>query len=183
MKKSLAQLTSIISLVLLLCLSMNCLKKGELGITEEEAKTLGDRYIQARNEVNLDLLDDVYFSDVVVHDCSSPEDIVGLDALKKYYSFTHKAFPDLQATIDETIVKGDRIIWIWTFRGTNTGPLHTPMGDLPPTDKKVKFSGVAIDRVENGKVVEEWVYFNVLDLLQQLGFTLAPPQPTQPEGK
>jgi len=170
----------IIPLAILLCFTFGCQQKVEEGITEEEAKAIGDIYLKARNEINLALLDEIYAEDVVVHDCSSPEDIIGLDALKKYYSYTHKALPDLYATIDETIVKGDKIVWVWTFTATNTGPFHTPLGDIPATGKKVQFSGVAIDRVDEGKLVEEWVYFNVLQVLQQLGFTLIPPQPSEP---
>ena len=169
----------IIPLVFLLCFTFSC-QQGEEGITEEEAKAIHDLYVEARNTVNLDLLDGIYAEDVVVHDSGYPEDLVGLDALKEYYSNNHKTFPDIHITFDEMIVKGDRIVVLWTFSGTNTGPLHTPSGDIPATGKKVQFSGIAIDRVDEGKIVEEWVYFNVLQLLQQLGFTLTPPQP--PEG-
>ena len=176
MKKSLF----IVSLVFLLCLIFSCKKQVEEGITEEEAKAIHDLYVEARNTVNLDLLDEILKEDIVVHDSGYPEDLVGLDALKEYYSHTHKAFPDLHATIDEIIVKGDKIICVWTFSGTNTGSLHTALGDMPATGNKVQFSGVVIDRVEEGKMVEEWVYFNVLHLLQQLGFTLTPPQPPEP---
>jgi steroid delta-isomerase-like uncharacterized protein len=177
------KLITISFLVFLFCFTFGC-QQGEEGITDEEARTIGDIYVKARNEVNLALLDEIYAPNVLVHDCSSPEDIVGLEALKEYYSYTHKALPDLYATIDETIVKGDKIIWVWTFTATNTGPFHTPLGDIPATGKKVQFSGVAIDRVDEGKIVEEWVYFNVLQMLQQLGFTLTPPKPPEtPEEK
>ena len=179
MKKLLLKLTKVVPLILLLCFAIGCQKQVEEGITEEQGKAIGDDYERARNEVNLALLDNIYVPDVIVHDCSAPEDIIGLDALKEYYSHTHKAFPDLYATIDEMTVKGDKIIWVWTFTGTNTGLFHTPLGDIPATGKKVQFSGVAIDRVDEGKIVEEWVYFNVLQVLQQLGFTITPPQPSE----
>jgi steroid delta-isomerase-like uncharacterized protein len=166
-----------------LCGSRSFVRKKQVkeGITEEQAIAIGDDYAKARNEANLALLDNIYTQDVIVHDCSSPEDIMGLDALKEYYSHTHKAFPDLHATIDETIIKDDKIIWVWTFTGTNTGLFHTPLGDIPATGKKVQFSGVAIDRFTEGKIVEEWVYFNVLNVLMQLGFTVIPPKPSPPE--
>ena len=77
----------VLPLVFLLCLTFGC-QKGEEGITEEEAKAMGDVYAKARNEVNLALLDEIYAPNVVVHDCSSPEDIIGLEALKEYYSYT-----------------------------------------------------------------------------------------------
>ena len=179
MKRAIWMLTKITSVVILLlfCLAVSCQQPVEEAITEEEAKALGDRYIKARNEVNLALLDEIMDPEIVVHDAGYPEDIVGLEALKNYYTGNHKAFPDFYATIDEMIVKGDKIVWLWTITGTNTGPL----GDLPPTGRKVRFSGVAIDSVVNGKVVEEWVFFNVLDVYQQLGFTLTPPQVEEPQ--
>ena len=183
------RLFMILPLVFLLCFTFGCQQfysepeEAAEGITEEEAMVIGDTYLKARSEVNLDLLDEIYASDVVIHDCSQPEDMVGLNALKSQYSYSHRALPNFQMTLDEMIVKGDRIVWIWTVTGTNTGPFHTPFGDLPPTGKKVKFTGVAIDRMVGGKIVEEWIYFNVLELLQQLGFTLAPPQPPEEKPK
>lgn len=174
MKKSKIQLVKVIPL-LLLCLAIGCQKQVKEGTTEEEAKVIGDQYVKARNEVNLSLLDEIMDPQIVVHDSSQPETMVGLNALKNQYTFSHTAFPDFHMMLDEMIVKGDKIVWLWTLTGTHTGPFHTPLGDLPPTGKKIRFSGVAIDRVVNGKVAEEWVFFNVLDLLMQLGFTIAPP--------
>ena len=176
MKRSIRLLTKITPIVILV-LFCGCQQPVEEAITEEEAKAIEDLYVQARNEVNLELLDKIMEPEIVVHDDGYPEDIVGLEALKNYYAGNHKAFPDLHATIDEMIVKGDKMVVLWTITGTNTGPL----GELLPTGKKVRFSGVAIDRVVNGKVVEEWVFWNVLDILQQLGFTLTPPQVEEPQ--
>ncbi len=166
-------------LVSLLCFTFGCQQKVEKGITEEEARAVHDRFLEARNTFNLDLLNDVYAEDVVVHDPNYPVDIIGIDALKEYYSNNHKTLPDFHMTIDDMIVKGDRTVVVWTLSGTNTGPLNTPLGNFPATGKKVQFSGVAIDRFGEGKIKEEWVYFNVLELLQQLGFTLVPPQPPE----
>lgn len=173
-KRSIRLITKItmVATLLLLCFTFSCQQQVEEIITEEEAKALGDRYLEARNKGNLALLDDFYETGIVAHYCDQPEDIVGLDALKNYYTFSHTAFPDFNMTIDDMIVKGDKIVWLWTVTGTNTGPL----GELPPTGKKVLFSGVAVARVFNGKVVEVWAFWSVLDLYQQLGFTLTPPQ-------
>jgi predicted ester cyclase len=129
------------------------------------------------------LLDKIYSPDAVVHDPSQPQTIVGLEALKNQYRGTHTAIPDVKFSIDDLYVKGDKIVSVFTMSGTITGPIHTPLGDLPPTGKKFQLSGAAIDRIVEGKIAEEWVYFNVLDILQPMGFTLAPPQPPQSEVK
>ena len=59
---------------------------------------------------------------------------------------------------------------LWTFTGTNSGP-----GAMPPTGKSVKLSGATRVRYQDGKIVEELVFFDVLDWQTQLGFTLTPP--------
>jgi steroid delta-isomerase-like uncharacterized protein len=144
--------------------------------TEEVAKAIADCYLKARNEANLSLLDTIYSPDVIVHDPSQPQEVVGLAALKRQYESTHAAVPNVRFSIDEMYLKGDKIVWTFTMSGTITGPFRTPLGELPPTGKSVHFSGVAIDRIAQGSIAEEWLYFNVLEILQPLGFTLAPPQ-------
>jgi predicted ester cyclase len=72
---------------------------------------------------------------------------------------------------------------MFTMSGTITGAFRTPMGVIPPTGEAFSLSGVAVDRIAEGKIAEEWVYFNVLDILQPLGFTLAPPKPPQAEAE
>ncbi|MFC1475858.1 ester cyclase [Candidatus Zixiibacteriota bacterium] len=151
---------------------MSCQPTATSGLTQEEADRIASTYLNARNTADLGLLDQIYDAAVVVHDCSAPGDILGLDSLKSYYEGSHTGFPDFKCAFDEVLVSGDRLIVRWTITGTHTGSLR----GLPPTGKAIRFSGLAIDRVMEGKIVEEWVYFNVLDLLQQLGFSLVPPE-------
>ena len=178
MKKSLLQFTKVIPLVLL-CFAISCQQKVEDGITEEEVKAFTDHVLEIWNTGNLALVDEVYALEVVVHSSSSPEDIVGPDGIKAWVTNTRTAFPDFNMMFDEIIVKGDKIVTRWTSTGTNTGTFHMASGDLPPTGNKIKVSGIAINRVENGKAVDELVVFNVLDMMQQLGFTLTPLSPEE----
>ncbi len=143
-------------------------------ITEKQAEAIGNWYVKARNEENLSLLEKIYSLDVVVHDPSQPIEIVGLSALRRQYMNTHAAIPDVRFSLDDMYVKGDKIAWIFTMSGTISGPFRTPLGELPPTGKSFRFSGVAVDRIVEGKIAEEWLYYNVLEILQPLGLTLAP---------
>jgi steroid delta-isomerase-like uncharacterized protein len=145
-----------------------------VGISQQKAEAIAARYAQARNTRDLALLDEIYDSQVVVHDCAAPQDILGLDALKSYYERSHAAFPDLQCTFDEVRAAGDEIIFRWTIEGTHAGP--GPLPGLAPSGKHVRFSGLALERVQEGRIVEEWVYFNLLDVVQQLGFAVVPPE-------
>jgi predicted ester cyclase len=175
MKTSRYRLAIIVPLVLSFGLTVGCQKKAPAGITEAEAKAIGDIYVRARNEANLDLLNDIMAPDVVVHDTGYPENIVGLDALKKQYAATHAAVPDVKFSLDEMYVKGDKVVWVFTMTGTITGPFRLPMGELPPTGRSILVTGAAIDKVADGKIVEEWVFYNPLGILVPAGFTLTPP--------
>jgi len=169
------KLLLILPLVILLCFTFGCQQQVMEGLTEEEAKAFTDRVLEIWNDGNLALVNEVYAPEVVVHSSSSPEDMVGFEGIKGWVTNTRTAFPDFKMTFDEIIVKGDKIVTRWTSTGTHTGTFHMPFGDLPPTGKKINVSGVAINKIENRKAVDELVVFSVLDMLQQLGFTLVPP--------
>ena len=82
----------------------------------------------------------------------------------------------MKITIDEIYcISEDKIIYKATVTGTHTGYF----GEIPPTEKSFKIEILEIDRIVDGKIVEEWVYVNWLHIFQQLGFTLTPPEITQ----
>jgi steroid delta-isomerase-like uncharacterized protein len=158
--------------VLLAAAMLSCRCAEDSPITAELVSRIESVYAEARNTPNLDLLDSIFAEDVIVHDSSVPEDLVGLDALKAYYQGSHDGFPDFRIEFGDVFWADDKIVFIWTIHGTHTGNLR----GMPPTNKAVSVSGVAIDRIEDGRIVEEWVYFNLLDLLSQLGMQVVPAQ-------
>ena len=139
---------------------------------EKEMKALADKYLELWNEGNLSLCDEILSPEFVRHTVDVYEDIIGIEAFKEYVTSMRTSYPDFNATLDELIIKGDNIVARWTVTGTNTGPY----GELPPTGKNVKYSGVNISDVVDGKLIEEWVYFNQAAMLNQLGFTITPPE-------
>ena len=177
------KLPMFIPLVFLLCFTFSCQQQVEGGLTEEEAKVLLDSALIIWNEGNLALIEEVFAPEIVAHTSTFPEDIVGLEGIKNWITFTRTAYPDLHMTFDEVIVKGEKIIVSFTFTGTNTGPLSMPSGELPPTSKKISVNGLAIDTVQDGKITKEIVVYNVLDVMMQLGFTLTPPAPPEEQPK
>ena len=174
MKKSvqlLVKITFVLTLVLL-GFFISCQQQVQEGMTEEEVQIWTDRVLKMWNEANLTIVDTVYAQEFVRHDCGAPEDIVGLENVKNYLKNFFNAFPDLNVTVDEIIMEGNKLVQRWTLTGTNTGS----MAEMPPTGKKVQLSGVSIIDMVNGKATEIWDYYNVLDMYQQLGFTLVPPK-------
>jgi predicted ester cyclase len=80
------------------------------------------------------------------------------------------AFPDLNLTVDDMISEGDKVVTSWTLTGTHKGKVHqTRVGDVNPTHKQLKVTGVTIHRVINGKIVDTRGFGSELDALEQLG--------------
>lgn len=81
-------------------------------------------------------------------------------------------FPDLEVILNNTVIKGNQVFSQWSVTGTNTGIF----GETPATGKKVKFSGYTVGFYDDkAKYLGEEIYYNELELLQQLGYTLVYP--------
>jgi steroid delta-isomerase-like uncharacterized protein len=74
-------------------------------------------------------------------------------------------FPDAHFTIEDQIEEGDLVVTRWTARGTHTGNLF----GIPATGKSIAMPGISIYRITNGKMVEAWVQYDQLGMMQQLG--------------
>jgi predicted ester cyclase len=76
------------------------------------------------------------------------------------------ALPDLQVSIEDTIAVGDRVVTRVTWQGTQLGPL---LG-ADPTGKRMRFMGIDIARIVDGRIVEHWGQVDILGAMAQLGF-------------
>lgn len=74
------------------------------------------------------------------------------------------AYPDFRITIEEQIAEGDKVMTRLWCRGTQMG---TDEG-VPATRRQVSYTGIAIDRVRDGKVIEMWYTADVWSRIQQL---------------
>lgn len=93
----------------------------------------------------------------------------GRDAVIGYSNGWMKALPDAKINVTHEIVSGPWIVQEFTFTGTHTGPLTGPMGTIQATNRKVSGQCVSITRYENDLGVETRLYFDVVQLLSQLG--------------
>ena len=96
----------------------------------------------------------------------------GVEAVRAYFSMLFAGFPDVHATILDTIAEGDKVVIRASTEGTHTGPF---LG-IPPTGKHAKWSFIDIHRIADGKFVEHWVETDQMSLMQQLGL-VPPPRP------
>jgi steroid delta-isomerase-like uncharacterized protein len=130
-----------------------------------ELKEIARKAIDAFTAADTDALAALYAEDCVLRESMSPEPRRGIEAVKEQARAYTGAFPDLQMTIERQIAEGDTVVTVWTARGTHKGEL----AGIPPTGRQATTSGVIVQRIENGRIVEDLTEWNALGLLTQLG--------------
>jgi steroid delta-isomerase-like uncharacterized protein len=123
------------------------------------------RFYRAVNAKQRDVFYDIVHPDFVNHGGASGE-IIGPKALVDSLDPFYAAMPDWNVSEDFVVAEGDRVASRGTISGTHSGSF---MG-IPPTGKKVSWTGIIIYRLDDdGKVVERWQDFDALGMLQQMG--------------
>src|SRR6266581_9404862 len=129
-------------------------KKGERPMSTEENKALARRLIEeAWNQGNLTTVDELMAPDHVGHHSLVPNQPPSRELYKQFIVRTRAAFPDLHATIEDQIAEGDKVMTRWSVQGTHQGVFR----GHSPTGKQMRVTGIVIDRIVGGKVVEGWM--------------------------
>jgi steroid delta-isomerase-like uncharacterized protein len=133
-------------------------------------------YEEAFGQGKTEVVDEVLHSNYVCYDPNAEGgEVRGLEAIKGEIEYFHNAFPDdLFWRVEEQVAEGDKVTTRYTMGGTHQGEFF----GVPGTGKRGEISGINIDRVEGGKVVEEWASYDLLGGMRQLG---AIPEPGQEE--
>ena len=111
--------------------------------------------------------------DYVRHCQAMPPGLQELHGTDEFFAFLEEfvvAVPDYQDSLTQMIAQGDRVAYVSTMTGTQTGPL----GQLPASGKSFTLVNIIIQRLENGKVAETWVSWDNVAFLSQLGFMPEP---------
>lgn len=137
----------------------------------EQNKEMARRfYEECWNQGKLDRVDQYIAKDCRYHDPVFPALAPGLDSLKRHITMCRNAFPDLRFTLDDTIAERDEVVVHWTAHGTQEGQF---LG-VAATRKIASVGGTSIYRIKNQRIVEQFIDWNLLTLLEQLGAATAP---------
>ena len=124
---------------------------------------------EAINAGDLAVIDEIVSPDVIHHAGTFP-DGVGADAIKTVLGALLTGFSDVQHTIEQIMSDDEHVMVRWRAEGTHDGEFQ----GLPPTGKRVTWTGINIFRVECGRIVESWAEVDGLGRLQQLGVVATP---------
>ena len=114
---------------------------------------------------NYDVIDEHVATDYVGHDPATPSPIRGPAGFREFVKTYQDAFRDARVTVEEQLAEGDRVATRWSARGIHEGEI---MG-IPPTGKETTVTGITISRLKDGKVAEDWLNWDALGMLVQLG--------------
>jgi len=95
----------------------------------------------------------------------------GSGSFRQIVTMFRGAMPDIHLSVEDEIYTDDKVVHRWVMTGTDTGGV---MG-MPPSGKNLRFTGMTIVRVKDGKIVERWANVDELGILQQLGVVPPPP--------
>jgi len=112
---------------------------------------------------NMALADDVVSPQFTSHDW--PEGATGPKAFRDYYSAIRSALPDARYEVDDLIAEGDRVVARWRLLGTHKGAFR----GIAPTGRPLALKGIAIYRVDGGKLMERWVVSDLYSVLEEIG--------------
>ncbi len=82
------------------------------------------------------------------------------------------AFPQATGEVTNQIAIGDHVTSAVVFKSTHTGPLVSPTGTIPPTNKPIELKVVLVSSFRNGLIQRERTYYDQADFMRQLGVTL-----------
>jgi len=134
----------------------------------EENKALIRRWFEeVWNKGRAEAIAEMLAADAVVHGLSddAAKPLRGSAGFLPFHTQFREAFPEIKVIVEDAIAEGDKVVARCSVRGKHTGD---SLG-FEATQAQVEFTGIAIVRVKDGKLVEAWNNFDFMKMYQQLG--------------
>src|SRR5215510_1191170 len=112
---------------------------------EAEKSVVRRFFAEAWNNKDLTLVDELISPSYVGHDVVLTHAERGPDRIKRIMTSFRAAFPDLQVTVEDVVIQGEKEVVRWIARGTH----HGTFMNIAPTGKQIVVSGTDIGRVVN----------------------------------
>lgn len=98
----------------------------------------------------------------------------GIDEVADHLRSMTSPFPDLEIVIERQLEAGDTVVTEMRFTGTQTAPMATPQGILPPSGRRVDVPGCVLHTIRDGQITEHTGYYDQMLFLSQLGLLPEP---------
>ena len=126
-------------------------------------RLVGRFYKEVYGDWNMAMVDEVVSPRFTSHDWPAGTP-TGAEGFGAFYSAIRTALPDARYEVDDLIAEGDKVVVRWRLLGTHLGDF----GGIAPTGRAIALKGIAIYRLEGGKLMERWVVTDLHGLLQEI---------------
>jgi steroid delta-isomerase-like uncharacterized protein len=133
------------------------------------------RYAAAWNACDTDAMAELITEDVVWADPALPEPARGIAAVQEFMRTSFRVFPDLRFSEPDPphlTIDGHDVAWAWVMEGTMRGPIDPP--GFVPTNRHMRVEGVDLWTMREGRIARYRAYYDMADLVRQLGIMPAP---------
>jgi steroid delta-isomerase-like uncharacterized protein len=134
-------------------------------MSPQETEEIVRRFLQVWSVGNLEILEELAHSDLVVRYSHFPAPVEGPAAFRGVLEETFSYFPDLKTTAKTVLVQGDQAAVEWHYEGTLTNGV---LSGVEANGQWVRVSGITLYRIQDEKVVEERGVVDLLGLMAQL---------------
>ncbi|MBV9957020.1 MAG: ester cyclase [Acidobacteria bacterium] len=134
----------------------------------EENKALVQRWFEeVWNQGRAEAIDEMLAADAVVHGLAdeSGQPLRGTADFRPFHRKFREAFPDIYVVVEDAIAEGDRVAVRCSVRGSHRGD---SLG-FAASHREAAFTGIALVRISDGKIVEAWNNFDFMSMYRQLG--------------
>lgn len=133
-----------------------------------ETAELASEHVRAFNERDWSVADRIYSPDLVTTEPASGT-IHGIAAFMEHTQGFVAGFPDARIEVLAVVDDGRRVTTEGVFIGTNSGPLTTPQGELPPSGRPLRLPYLDVWESEAGRITSHRVYYDQMGMAAQLG--------------
>ncbi|RGP71548.1 hypothetical protein FSPOR_3254 [Fusarium sporotrichioides] len=144
--------------------------------TPSNPKDLRDkmaRFIEFINKGDESIGKEVVSESAVFHVPFGGEPLKGLGGYMQILGMMRSAYPDIQWSLEETVVEKDTVVARFHISGTHQGEFF----GFPASGKQVRSQAMNIYRFSDGKIVEEYGLPDIFGMLVQIGAIAVPGPP------
>jgi predicted ester cyclase len=114
------------------------------------------------NQRNLTVIDELYASDYMGHIAATTDVIRGVERFKHFVAVFQFAFANTRFTIADQMAEGEQVASRWTARTTG----QREIVGLASNREVITLTGISIQRMAEGKILESWDNWDALGILQ-----------------
>ena len=125
--------------------------------------------VEAFNASDWERTKELMTPDYVYNEVGTQRRIQGPEEVVAALQGWKETMPDAKGTVTNAFASGNTVTLQVTWEATHTGPLEGPMGTIPASGKRQVTPAAWILTFEGEKIKESHHYFDMLNLLAQIG--------------